>query len=139
MVTPDAAGATGVSIAAGAATTTTTLILEVRANSVTDLYGVAFDLRYPAAVLRYVRTDPGPFLTGATLQTFNNQGTLIVGLSELGTVSGTSGSGVLMTIEFQALATGQGTFSFANNTAINSSAQTLSGFTWSGGAVSVTF
>lgn len=139
VVTPDTAGTTGVSIAAGAATTTTTLVLEIRANAVTDLYGLAFDLRYPNAALRYVRADAGPFLSGANLQAFDSQGTLIVGLSKLGAVAGADGSGVLMTIEFQSLATGQGTFAFSNNTAIDSSAQTLSGLTWSAGTVSVTF
>jgi hypothetical protein len=45
ILTPQAApGVNSLDLASGAATTATTLVLELRANQVTDLYGVAFDL-----------------------------------------------------------------------------------------------
>ncbi|HBL29300.1 MAG TPA: hypothetical protein DD490_20910, partial [Acidobacteria bacterium] len=93
-VTPTTAPANGISIAAGAATTRTTLILEIRANSVTDLYGVAFDLRYPSNVLQLVQASSGTFLGNATLQSApgSGNGLLVVGLSKLGAAAGTSGS-----------------------------------------------
>jgi hypothetical protein len=139
VFTPGAAVTSGISLAAAAAPDTSTLILEVRANAVTDLYGVAFNLRTPNTVLRYVRATQGTFLTGASLQIAEGTGgTLVVGLSKLGTAAGSSGSGVLLTLEFQSVASGDGTFSFTNNTAINSSAQTLSGLSWSAGTARVT-
>jgi len=139
-VTPAAAPASGISIASGAATTSSTLILEIRANSVTDLYGVAFDLHYPSTVLQLVQASSGTFLGNATLQSApgSGAGVLIVGLSKLGAASGTSGSGVLMTLEFRAIATGQGSFSFEQNSAINSSGQAPANFGWSAGTVQVT-
>lgn len=134
------AGTTGITLAQGAATTTTTFILEVRANSVTDLYGVAFNLTYPKSALRYTSATAGTFLSGASLQaTESPAGTVVVGLSKLGTAGGASGSGVLLTLQFEAVATGQGAFSFSRNTAINSSAATLSDLSWSAGTISVTF
>lgn len=139
-VTPAAAPATGVSIARGAATTQSTLILEIRANSVNDLYGVAFDLRYPSGILQLVQASSGPFLGNATLQSVpgSGSGLIIVGLSKLGAVSGTSGSGVLMTLELRAIAAGQGSFSFEQTGAVSSGGQPISGFGWSAGTVQVT-
>lgn len=140
VVTPAAAPSPGVSIASGTGTTTSTLVLEIRASSVTDLYGVAFDLRYPSNILQLVQANSGTFLGNATLQSVPGTGTglVIVGLSKLGTVSGASGSGVLMTLEFRAIAAGEGSFSFEQNSAISSSGQTISGFGWSAGTVRVT-
>ena len=132
---------TGVSIASGTATTQSTLILEIRANSVNDLYGVAFDLRYPSNLLQLVQTSAGPFLGSANLQSApggSGSGLIVVGLSKLGSVSGTSGSGVLMTLEFRAIAAGQGSFSFEQNSAVSSSGQPITGFGWSAGTVQVT-
>jgi len=139
VFTPGSAVTSGISLAAAAAPDNSTLVLEVRANSVTDLYGVAFNLRYPNTVLRYVRATQGTFLTGASLQIAEGAGgALIIGLSKLGTAAGSSGSGVLLTLEFQSVAAGDGSFSFANNTAINSTAQTLSSLSWSAGTARVT-
>lgn len=140
VVTPAAAPATGVSIASGAGTTQSTLILEIRANSVNDLYGVAFDLRYPSNLLQLVQTSSGPFLGTATLQSVpgSGSGLILVGLSKLGAVSGTNGSGVLMTLEFRAIAAGQGSFSFEQNSAVSSSGEPIPGFGWSAGTVQVT-
>jgi len=140
VVTPASAPATGVSIASGAATTRSTLILEIRASSVNDLYGLAFDLHYPSNLLQLVQASSGAFLGNATLQSAPGTGTgvLIVGLSKLGAVSGTNGSGVLMTLEFRAIATGTGAFSFDKNSAVSSTGQTITNFGWSAGTVQVT-
>jgi len=140
VVTPAAAPATGISIASGTGTNQSTLILEIRANSVSDLYGVAFDLRYPSAILQLVQASSGAFLGNATLQSKPGQSTglLIVGLSKLGAVSGTNGSGVLMTLEFRAIAAGQGSFTFEQNSAVSSSGQSITNFGWSAGTVQVT-
>lgn len=136
--TPQSAGANSISLVAGAATNATTLFLEVRATSVTNLYGVAFDLRYPSSVLQFVGADPGDFLGNSTLHAAEpTAGTLVVGMSRLGAVPGASGSGLLMTLEFRATAAGQGSFTFAENSAVDASGQPLS-LTWAAGAVTVT-
>jgi hypothetical protein len=138
VFTPVGGAASGLSLAAGAGSTATTLILEVRANSVTDLYGVAFDLAYPANLVQYVRSTQGPLLAGGTLQVAPGTGTLVVGLSNLGPVPGASGSGLLMTLEFRAVGAGQGSFSFSRNVAVNSSGQSINGLSWGTGTVRVT-
>lgn len=138
VFTPQGGGDTGISLAAGAGSTASTLILEVRASSVTDLYGVAFDLSYPANLLQYVRTTQGPLLAGGTLQVAPGPGNLVVGLTNLGPVPGTNGSGVLMTFEFRAAGAGQGAFTFSRNVAANSAGQPINGLTWRAGTVQVT-
>lgn len=137
--TPGNAGANSISLGAGSATNATTLFLEVRANSVTDLYGVAFDLRYPNTVLQYVRAVDGGFLGGGTIQVAESApGTLVVGASKLGSVGGSAGSGVLIILEFSSTAAGNGPFTFADNTALNAAGSPLSGLTWAAGTVTVT-
>jgi len=138
VFTPVGGANSGISLAAGAGSTASTLILEVRANSVNDLYGVAFDLAYPANLVQYVRSTQGPLLAGGTLQVAPATGTLVVGLSNLGPVPGANGSGVLMTLEFRAVGAGQGPFSFSRNVAVNSSGQSINGLSWGTGTVRVT-
>ena len=136
--TPQSPGPSGISLVRGSASTATTLILEVRATSVSDLYGVAFDLTFPANLLQHVRSTQGPMLAGGTFQGSVSAGRLVVGLSNLGPVPGASGSGVLMTFELRAIGAGEGTFSFSKNQAVDSQGQAIAGLTWSAGTVRVT-
>jgi hypothetical protein len=114
------------------------LALEVRASQVTDLYGVAFDLSYPSAQLQFVRVVPGPLLAGGAAQAATGAaGVLVVGGTHLGNVPGASGSGLIMTLEFSAVAAGSGSFAYSRNSALNSSGDTLSGVAWLAGSVQV--
>ncbi len=135
---PSASGGSGVLLAAGSASTASTLILEVRAASVSDLYGVAFDLTYPANALQFARATQGPLLAGGTIQVSSSPGRLVVGLTNLGPVPGTSGSGVLLTLELTAVGSGEGAFAFSKNQAVDSQGQAIAGLTWSAGTVRVT-
>jgi hypothetical protein len=138
--TPQAApGANSLYLASGAATTATTLILELRANQVTDLYGVAFDLTYPATQLQFVRATAGPLLNNGAVQAVaSSPGTLIVGGTHLGATPGASGSGVVLTLELTAPAAGSGSFAFARNSALNSTGTPITALTWLAGSVTVT-
>jgi hypothetical protein len=133
-------GVNAIFLASGAATTATTLVLEVRANQVTDLYGVAFDLSYPSALLQFSRATAGPLLgsSGSVQAVVSTPGTLVVGGSHLGAVAGATGSGIVLSLEFTATAAGQGSFAFARNSAFASTGQTLSGTSWLAGSVQVT-
>ncbi len=132
-------GVNSLYLASGSATTTTTLVLELRANQVTDLYGVAFNLTYPATQLQFVRATAGPLLnSGAVQAAASSPGTLIVGGTHLGATPGASGSGVVMTLEFSAVAAGSGSFAFTRNSALDSTGAAISGLTWLGGSVTVT-
>jgi hypothetical protein len=132
-------GSNAIFLSGGTASTATTLFLEVRANQVTDLYGVAFDLTYPSAQLQFVRATAGPLLgaNGSVQAVVSTPGTLVVGATHLGAVPGASGSGVLLTLEFSTVAAGQGNFAYARNTAFASTGQTLTE-SWLAGSVQVT-
>ena len=131
-------GANTLFLANGAATTANTLVLELRASQVTDLYGVAFDLTYPNAQLQFVRVTPGPLLAnGAAQAALSGANTLIVGGSRLGNVAGANGSGVVLTMEFTALAAGTGSFAYARNSALDSDGDTVAGVAWLAGSVQV--
>ena len=142
VFTPQGApGSNALFLAAGVATTATTLILEVRASQVTDLYGVAFNLTYPSAQLQFSRATAGALLgggSGSVQAVVSTPGTLVVGGSHLGAVPGANGSGVVLTLEFTATAAGQGNLAFALNSAFNSSGQTEGGVSWLAGSVQVT-
>jgi hypothetical protein len=134
-----APGANSVALAEGAGTNANTLLLEVRAGSVTDMYGLAYDLTYPSGALQYVRATPGPLLAAGSVQAAPaTPGRLVVGGTLLGPVSGFSGSGVLMTLEFSALASGEGSFVFSAQRAVSSNGDSMSNLTWVGGSVRVT-
>jgi cohesin domain-containing protein len=141
VFTPSGSPGTGaVFLSGGAATTATNLVLEVRASQVTDLYGVAFDLTYPSAQLQFVRATAGPLLgaNGSVQAAVSTPGTLVVGATHLGAVPGATGSGVVLTLEFSAIGSGQGSFAYARNSAFASTGQTLSGISWLAGSVQVT-
>lgn len=134
-----AAGANSVFLASGPASTASTLFLEVRASQVTDLYGVAFDLTYPSAQLQFVQATPGGLLgaAGSVQAVTSGAGALIVGGTHLGNVPGSTGSGVIMTLQFNAIAAGEGQLSFSRNSALDSDGGLLP-VTWVAGAVRVT-
>lgn len=122
--------------------TTTQLVLEVRAESVAGLYGVAFDLAYPSNLFRLASQAEGSFLsqTGTDATTFqlleSAPGTLVVGVSRLGPLTGISGSGPLATLVFTPIASGTGNFTFSRNQAFAADGVPISTVQWlSGSAV----
>ena len=135
MTTPDGPAIT---LARGARSTANLLVLEVRAQSVTGLYGAAFDLRYPGTLLDYQARVPGTFLgANASVQVFESEpGTLVVGVSRVGNLPGVDGSGVLVELELAPLAPGSGPLAFARNAAIGADGVELA-IGWGSGTVSV--
>jgi hypothetical protein len=132
-------GGSSVALAASPLTTANTLFLEVRVNGVTDLYGVAYDLTFPSGALQFVRATPGPLLAAGTVQAASSTpGRLVVGGTLLGPVAGISGSGVLMTVELSAVATGGGDLAFSRQRAVSSQGVPISGLEWVAGSVRVT-
>lgn len=134
-----AAGTNSIFLASAPTTTANTLFLEVRASQVTDLYGVAFDLTYPSAQLQFVQASPGPLLgpAGSVQTAVSAPGIVIVGGTHLGNVQGSTGSGVVMILQFNAIAAGEGDLRFFRNSALDSDGALLRGVSWVGGSVRV--
>jgi len=118
------------------------LDLAVEARQVGSLYGVAFDLGYPASVLSYQGATPGDFLaTGGfqvSLQVAEQSGNLIVGVTRLGAVPGASGSGTLVTLRFRSVGSGTGSLSFSRTEAVDADGRVIGGVAFVGGSVQST-
>lgn len=136
-----AGGGAELALATGAGSTNARLRLDLVASAVTDLYGVAFELGYPAQVLRYVEVGEGTLLSDGDLVQTSFQaveiepGRLLVGLTRLGAVGGASGSGVLMSFVFDAIGAGAGAIAFAEERAFDPTGATLASVDFAGGTV----
>jgi len=136
--------ANSVVLAEGAGSTATTLRLEVRAQSFTELFGTGFDVLYPSNVLSFASATEGTFLGGTTTSfqvKESSPGRLVFGVTRLGSAGGVSGTGVLATLVFNSIGvSGSGTFSFDENKAFTtgrSVAEEIDGVVRVGGAVTV--
>lgn len=138
-----AAAASSISLRRGSGSGTTVLVLEVLASEVSDLYGVAFDLRYPSDLLSFEGATEGDLLSeegtvATSLQLAESPpGNLVVGVTRLGGVDTVSGSGVVVALEFHSQASGSGTFSFDDNEALDATGNILVDVTWTAGSVQV--
>jgi len=122
----------------------TSFTLDVVASDVFDLYAYAFDLTWNPAVLRATGVTGGAFLptAGSTFfdgGTVDNQSGIIGGTYDtlIGNTPGASGSGVLVTIAFEALSLGSTDLGFSNVITLDSGLND-SGLTVEGGNVTVT-
>ena len=121
-------------------------VLRVEANDFSDLFGVSFDLSFPKRRLNFLEnaTSEGTFLSenGAVETAFEilrkPAGNLIVGVTRLGDVGGASGSGTLLTIEFEITGGGgQGDLTFSDNDAVDRDREFLDATVWLGGSIEV--
>ncbi len=146
-VTFSAAGTPGaltVHLTRAGGTADNLLRIEVRASEFTDLFGLGFDLAYPAGLLDYLGGShaDGGFLSadGTRVEVFARQvddGSVIVGLSRIGDVGGVEGSGLILTLDFTAVANGSGEFSFVANSAFDGDGDRYEEAVWQAGTVTV--
>ena len=126
--------ATDGSIALRGASSGETLEVEVYAAGVQDLYGLNFELLFPASLLRYEDRTGGVF---PSLHTHESEpGRLLVGATHLGAVSGLSGGGTVTVARFSVIANGSGRFDFSGQEAFDSFGDRVA-LEWLGGAVQV--
>jgi hypothetical protein len=122
-----------------------TLVLEVRAKDVIDLYAVSLDLDYPDNRLNFEagETEEGVWLGNkgkidTSLEVLEDpDGTLVIGHTRLGQVSGRSGSGVLFTLVFTAGSNGSGEFVISLNDAVSSKGESMPDVVWISGRITV--
>ncbi|MEO8503667.1 MAG: cohesin domain-containing protein [Acidobacteriota bacterium] len=137
-----AAGSNSVSLQSGTVSLTT-LELNLTLQAVPGLYGLAFDLDFPAGALRFAGASEGSALASAgvplLVQTSeSSSGHLVVGLSRTGNSGGiASASGIAMTLRFEVIAAGGGAIAFTRNHALDHAGGEVLGVTWTGGSVTV--
>lgn len=128
----------------GGGTDVDTLVLQVRANEVEDLYGVSFDLVFPSQLLSFRpnRTDEGRFLRGPGIDTSlvveERDGRLLISYTRLGAgTPGESGSGLLFSLELGTTASGQGDLTLEKTLAYDGQGARRFDYSWVGGSLVV--
>ena len=117
-------------------------VLQLRAKQVTDLYGVALDIVFPATRLDFLEAVEGSFFPGGNglpteLQVVEEpDGRIIIGHSRIGDERGRTGSGVLLELSFRTTANGSSLFEIERQQAIDRDGGQLSA-QWLGGTVQV--
>ncbi|MEK7146757.1 MAG: cohesin domain-containing protein, partial [Patescibacteria group bacterium] len=107
----------------------TQFTVSINISAVSNLFGAAFDLIFDPAILQFVSAQKGTFLEQDGVSTnlltaVSPPGDLIIGYSRLasnGVATGISGSGVLMTLTFNALSAGASNLTFQNNSLCDAS------------------
>ena len=116
------------------------LVLDLFADTVDGLYGIGFDLVYPAELLMLESVVEGSFLSdsGSVSTTFlvsDENGRVIVSLTRTGAVKGRSeGSGTLLRIEFSKVDAGGDELVFEHNQAFGESGETRPAIDWWAGS-----
>lgn len=145
-VTFTAAGTPGpdtIFFAENTATDGSRLVLNLHTRNVTALYGISLAFDYPSNVLQYSSVAEGGFLRQDNVNTSllidePETGEILIGLTRLGNVGGRSGSGLLLTLEFEATAAGSGDFELTQTEAFGPQARLKPEIRWLSGSVRVT-
>ncbi|HYO81429.1 MAG TPA: cohesin domain-containing protein [Bryobacteraceae bacterium] len=121
---PEAAAAVGPQLLFGQVTAPVqpgaAVPVTLRLENVTDLFSAPLRIRFDPKVLRLTGVSPGPLMTGDgqkinfNEQTLNDTGEAIITLNRLPGAGGVTGSGILVNLNFQALAAGTATVSVVN-------------------------
>ena len=106
--------------------------IDVEASNVTDLYAYQFDVGFDPTILAAVSIVEGPFLATGGPTSFlpgtidNGGGSISFNADTLtGAIGGVTGTGVLTTIDFTALAGGSSAISLSNALFLDSNLNTI--------------
>ncbi len=110
--------------------TAATFTLVLLAAEVTDLFGYGVDITFDPTIVMFDTATAGTFLDGEgiTLTTQISEGpsgTLVIGQSRVGAVVGMSGSGTLLSLVFNSVATGTSAFTTSKAGAFDSAGATM--------------
>jgi len=148
VYTPDAsAGSNSIYLGTGSGSAGSTWVMNISAQSVSDLYGVSLLIDFPSNLLSFSddSESEGSFLDGGgdfdtelVVRERGGSGEITVGLSRLGLVPGADGSGMLLSLRFNARSSGTGTIDIRNGAAVDSLGVVQEDVTFIGGSVRVT-
>jgi len=86
--------------------------LSVVVENVTDLLGASVTLNFDAAKLQYVSSSAGSFIPNATLMDSSAGGSVILDVAGMGASSCASGTGTIITVVFDTIASGNTNITF---------------------------
>jgi Cohesin domain len=139
VFTPDGApGSPSISMRAGGGTTAAVLALDILATDAVDVLTADFTLTYPANLLQFTTFRRGTLLgaDASVIVTDVANGSFTALITSAGG-TGVSGTGVIVTFELQARASGSGRIDFVDPEAGNSFGLEIADIDWIGGTVQV--
>ena len=127
-----------ISMRSGAATTATTLVLEILATDLVDVQTVDFTLTFPGNLLDFQGFRLGSYLgTDASVIIGQVSGSSFTALITRLAPGGSTGGGVIVSFEFDAVASGTGPLDFVEPEATDPFGQAIEGIDWIGGTLQV--
>ncbi len=140
LFTPDrAAVGNSVTMRAGANTAATALELEIFATDLVDVRTMDFTVTFPADLLRFDGARAGNFLGAGVSQIVQTgAGAVTLLMTGLGQ-AGATGSGLVTTLDFRAIAGGNGRLDFLDPEAADAAGLEIQGIDWIGGTVQIVF
>ena len=90
--------------------------INVLVEDVTDLRGASIILNFDASKLQFISSAAGSFILDATLMTSSTNGSITLDVAGLGTFSYASGTGIVITVVFKRIATGNTNITFGATT-----------------------
>ena len=111
-----------------------TIEVEIVAAGVEGLFGLSFELLFPANLLRYEDSGAGVFPSLEIREA--GPGRLLVGATHFGAVAGLSGGGTVAVVRFTAVANGSGNFDFSAQEAFDRFGDRIA-LNWAGATVQV--
>ena len=120
-----------------------TITLDLVASGVSSpAYGAAFDLDFNPNIVRFNSVQSGAFFETAGQVSYqaavspSNAGKLVVGVTLLGSGSGATGTGRMLSVRFQILNTvGTSDLTFGGNSLVSPAGQTLPSLSWAAGSI----
>jgi hypothetical protein len=111
--------------------------LSVVVENVTDLLGASVTLNFDAAKLQYVSSSAGSFISNATLMDSSAGGSVTLDVAGMGASSSASGTGTIITVVFDTIASGSTNITFGATTLRDENNDSISHTTGSGCSVTV--
>ena len=137
-VVSDSGDAPSVSMARGGATQGANLSLEILASGLENVQTIDFVLTYPGNLLRATTVSAGDFLTaGASVITNALDANRLQVLMTRTDGLGSTGNGLVLTVQFEGTAPGTGRLEFGDPEAVAPSGLVVQGITWVGADVEV--
>ncbi|MBN1356102.1 hypothetical protein JXA40_07510 [bacterium] len=113
-----------------------TITLAVKAEDLSNVYGIWFNLNFDGNIFSYINATEGSFLNQNGSTFFFATGktsTVVVGITRQADAAGVSGSGTVCLLTFDGIAEGTSRFDFSLNSVADPNGNINNGVLWYGG------
>jgi hypothetical protein len=114
--------------------------LAVKANDLSNVYGIYFDLNFDGAIIEFVSSAEGDFCSKGSSTFFFATGksnSVVVGVSRQADAGGTSGDGTICKLTFRGSTAGNSRLDFSRNNVVDPNNNAIPGVSWFGGTATI--